>query len=967
MLARLFLLLILALAGAAHALELDAEAKAHVAKHPVVKIGVIADNEPYSMVRSGGAEGFSIDVLEEIAHRTGLRFDYMAGSWPEIYSAFERGELDAIDEISLREDRSAFTLFTEPYHHRRSVIMHDVNRPLPAIATLEDLKPYRVGLVRNIYYKSAFERRGIAVTEYDGLPNLLRALAFGWVDAIVGPEVTLAYLARNGGLNQLAMAGHVAMDGHELEDFRIGVRKELPQLHRVIALGLAAIPQARLAELLGAWQEFGGRTATGDAGFRLGAQQANYLRRLGPVRVGLMRDYAPFSFVDGGKPQGLSVDMLARIQDLTGLSVVPVTDRWPVLLDMLKRGDIDVLANISRTPQRLEFARFTDAYHVIPNVAFTRDPAFRFDDLDDLNGLRIAIGVDIYYESALRRRFGDAVLTFGAQEAMFQALAEGSVDVVFAALPNGNHWVRELKLPDVRIAGELSLPEFAGEDLRFGVRPALEPLVDILDRALAAISPTERRSIENRWLGATTPSREPIRLEFSESEKAWLARRGKIVFCVDPDWMPLEGLDAHGQHVGIAADYLALMTRSLGIPTEVLRTRSWQESTEAAQARRCDMYSLAMRTPQRRIYMDFTTPYYTTPNVLLARIETPFVDGLDQFAGRRVGIVKGYAFAELLRARHPRLNLVEVDNERDGLTRLQRGAIDGYIGALATVNHHLRDLGYADIKVIGRVPGDWALSLATRNDEPELLSIAQKMVDSLTDADRQTIERRWHSVQLEEKLDMTLLWQWGGAAAAALALLFLWNRKLGSLNRQLAAANRQLAQLTLTDPLTQIGNRKFFDQEYSPAFRLCQRQRIGFAVAMIDIDHFKQINDRHGHAAGDACLRALAECLRAHLRRETDRLARVGGEEFAVFMPGDAGAETLNRLETLRRAVADLRVAAGDAQIAFTVSIGLCGGIPAPGDTAEDWLKHADEALYAAKHAGRDRVETAMTSGTNSR
>lgn len=959
MLARFFLLLTLILASGVHALDLDPKSRAYLGKQPVVKIGVIADNEPYSMVRGGRAEGFSIDVLEEIAQRTGLRFDYKAGSWPEIYAAFERGELDAIDEISWREERTAFTLFTEPYHHRRSVIMHDANRPLPAIAGLEDLKPYRVGLVRDIYYKSAFARRGIAVTEYDGLPNLLRALAFGWVDAIVGPEVTLAYLARNGGLNQLGIAAHVAMDGFELEDFRIGVRKELPQLHRIVAAGLAAIPRERLAEMLGVWQEFGGKPAQIESGFRLDPQQANYVRRLGPVRVGLMRDYAPFSFVDGGRPQGLSVDVLDRLQDLAGLAVVPVTDRWPVLLEMLQRGEIDVLANISRTPERLEFARFTDAYHVIPNVAFTRNPSLRLNDLDDLAGLRIALGSGIYYEHTLRQRFGNAVVTFGAQDAMFQALAEGSVDVVLASLHNGNHWVRELKLPDVRIAGELTLPEFAGEDLRFGVRPALEPLVPILDRALAAISPTERRSIENRWLGAMTPSGKATRVELGESEKAWLARREKLVFCVDPDWMPLEGLDAHGRHIGIAADYLALMARTLSVPTEVLRTRSWQESTEAARARRCDMYALAMATPQRRIYMDFTTPYYTTPNVLLARIETPFVDGLDEFGDKPVGIVRGYAFAELLRARHPRLNLVEVDSERDGLARLQRGEIGGYIGALATVNYYLRELGYADIKVVGRVPGDWALSIATRNDEPELLSIAQKLVDSLTDADRQAIEQRWHSVQIEEKLDMTLVWQWGGAAALVLLLLFLWNRKLGGLNRQLAEANRQLAQLTLTDPLTQIGNRKFFDQEYARGFRWSQRQGTGFAAAMIDIDHFKQINDRYGHAAGDDCLRALARCLREHLRRDTDRLARIGGEEFVAFMPLEAGADPIQRFETLRQAVGELRIPAGEESIAFTVSIGLASGNPTPEAAPADWLKRADDALYAAKRNGRNRTETA--------
>lgn len=950
------LLLLLGLVGSAQALEFDAQARAYLAKQPVVKIGVIADNVPYSMVRGGRAAGFSIAILDDIARLSGLRFDYKVGSWPEIYRAFERGEIDAIDEISWRAERTAFTLFTEPYHHRRTVIMHDVNRPLPPISKLEDLKPFRVGLVSNIFYKSSFSQRGLDVVEYDGLPNLVRALAFGWIDAIVGPEVTLAYLAKGDGLNHLTVAARVPMDGFELEDFRIGVRKEKPELFRIIDASLAAIQPERRGALLAVWQDFGGKAADMESAFRLSASDAEYLQRIGPVRVGLMRDYAPFSFVDGGRPQGLAVDVLARIQDLTGLQVVPVADRWPVLFEMLQKGEIDLLANISYSPDRLSLARFTDAYHLIPNVVFTRNAQMHITQLDDLAGRRIALGDGIFYEASLRQRFGDAVISYGSQEAMFQALSDGVVDVALASIQNGNHWVRELQLADVRIAGELRLPEFAGEDLRFGVRPALEPLAGIMSRALAAISPTERRVIENRWLGAQT-SKPRLQVALNEHERAFLAAHGKLVVCVDPDWMPLEALNARGEHVGMAADFLAHMTGALDLAVEVLRTRSWQESIEAAQARRCDMLSMAMRTPQRSLFLDFTAPYYSTPNVLLARIESPFVDGIDAFSGRKVGIVRGHAFAELLRARHPRLELIEVDNERSGLVSLQRGQLDGYIGAMATVNHYLRELGFADIKVIGRAPGDWALSLATRNDKPELQTIARKMIDSLGEVDRRAIESRWHSVRIEQKLDLRQLWQWGAIVVLALGFLIFWNRKLGALNRQLGEANRQLAQLTLTDPLTQIGNRKYFDQEYLRDFRWCQRRQCVFAVAMIDIDHFKQVNDRFGHAAGDDCLRALAQCLRDHLRRETDRLARFGGEEFVAFMPLEGNQPFLERFEALRRAVGELRISAGGAAISFTVSIGVAHGIPAPDALPDEWLKRADEALYAAKGNGRNCIE----------
>lgn len=950
------LFLILCCASAAAEVTLDPAAQAWLSGKPVVRIGIIADNAPYSTVHAGRLEGFSIDVLEEISARTGLRFDYKAGSWPEIYAAFVRGEIDAIDEISLREDRKPFTLFTEPYHHRQTVVMQDMNRRLPPISSLEDLKPHRVGIVKNIFYKSTLERHGLQLSEYDALPNLIRALAFGWVDAIVGPEVTLAYLARGEGFNQIGVAGRVAMDGFELEDFRIGVRREKPEAHRVIAAGLAAIPPARMQEMLAVWQEFGGRRNREIQHFQLSREQTDYLRRLGPIRVGIMRDYAPFSFADGGKTQGLAIDILGRIQDLTGLTVTPVVDRWPVLIELLRRGEIDVLTNISRQPDRLAFTRFTDPYHVIPNVAFTRDRNFRLTDPPDFGQRKIGIGEGIFYEKALRERFGKQVVTYGAQDAMFRALADGSVDVVIASLHNGNHWVRELGLANVTIAGELILPDFSGEDLRFGMRPGLAPLVGIFDSALAAITPTERRSIENRWLGASYRENSGAPQALSEGEKSWLRQHGPLKVCTDPDWMPIEALNG-GRHAGIAADYLERMSQQFDIAYEIVPTNTWATSLQAVQERRCDLLTMAVQTPQQSIHLNFTAPYYTTPNVLLARIETPFVEGLDAFAGRQVGIVRGHAIADQLRSRYPQLELVEVDNEKEGLRELQRGRLEGYIGTLGTVNYHLRELGFADIKVVSRIPVDSKLSLATRNDLPELFSIAEKMVASLSDADRQRIESRWQTIRIEPGIDTALLWRWGSIIFVALALLILWNRKLGSLNRQLAEANQKLAQLNITDPLTGIGNRQFFEQEFAREFSRCQRNAQTFTTAMIDIDHFKKINDSLGHAAGDHCLVELARCLQQHLRRQTDNIARIGGEEFVAFMSGDTREEVLAHFEALRSDISALQITWEGQPITFTISIGLVHGIPEQPDNPAAWLRQADQALYRAKAAGRNRLD----------
>ncbi|AOY90333.1 diguanylate cyclase [Marinobacter salinus] len=931
------------------------------ASKTALTIGILADDKPYSFFEERTPAGFSVDILREIAANSGLTFEFRAGTWPEIYAAFMRGELDAIDGISYRSERAEEILFTDPYHIRQTFLMQDSAHPVGQVKTLGDLKSLKVGVVKNIYYRGLLEESGVDLNTYDSIASMVRALAFGWVDVIIGPQLSLEYQATHAGFRFLEIAGPAPLGKLAEEDFRIGVRKDLPDLFQKIQQGLNAIPDDQRADLLERWQEFGGASLTETKSFTPSTRQSRFLKELGPVRVGVMRDYSPFSFRDAGKLQGLTVDVLDRLADLTGLQVIPVGGQWSDLLPMLEDGEIDVLANMSKNPERLSFTRFTEPYYTIPNVAFTKDKSLQFTSLKSLKGLSVALGSDIYYEDPVTRELGAGARVFTSQEAMFEALADDRVDVVLAALPNGNFWVRELGIPGVHIAGELALEgQPSGEDLRFGVRSTLAPLADILDQALAAISPTEMNTIENRWLGAgsTLKLRADEKIRFSPAEEAWLDDQNHdISYCIDNNWLPLEGVDASGNHTGLSAEVIRLFQQRGDIHFSHVATTSWPESLEAVKSGACDMLAMAMKTPERTNYLNFTDPYLQVPNIILGRIEAPFIENVGDLRDKKVAIVKDYAFSELLENRYPGLKLVEVTNETEGLRMLQDGQIEGYVTTLATASYYMQQLGLADVKVIGRIPADWSLSIATINDEPILLGIMQKLVNSLTPSERHNLQSYWRNIRIEQSVDYSLVWQLLAVVALITAMLVYWNRKLGRLNRQLETANESLARLSVTDDLTQLGNRIYFDREFRKSFQWCQRHGTGFATAMVDADLFKNINDTHGHEAGDLCLQSLANTMRAHFRRETDRLARFGGEEFVIFTSYEARQDIIQRLDSFRKAVAEKTIVFSGSEIQLTISIGLATGIPGPEDSPAQFLRLADQALYAAKRNGRNRLE----------
>ena len=177
----------------------------------------------------------------------------------------------------------------------------------------------------------------------------------------------------------------------------------------------------------------------------------------------------------------------------------------------------------------------------------------------------------------------------------------------------------------------------------------------------------------------------------------------------------------------------------------------------------------------------------------------------------------------------------------------------------------------------------------------------------------------------------------------------------------LAVANVQMRQLlerrSMEDPLTGLHNRRWLME--TGAAMLAETLAHGRAVALvaIDVDHFKAFNDRFGHEAGDIVLRTLGDVLREP-RRERVAPARIGGEEFAMLVPGLAGAEAVALADALRRRLADLRPAArGTPLPPVTISAGVAVA-PEHGTTVADLLRAADRALYAAKAAGRDTVMT---------
>ncbi|MCG8312013.1 MAG: GGDEF domain-containing protein [Pseudomonadales bacterium] len=183
------------------------------------------------------------------------------------------------------------------------------------------------------------------------------------------------------------------------------------------------------------------------------------------------------------------------------------------------------------------------------------------------------------------------------------------------------------------------------------------------------------------------------------------------------------------------------------------------------------------------------------------------------------------------------------------------------------------------------------------------------------------------------------------------------DRKVRERTEALEAANEKLQRLSTTDELTQLRNRRYFNEIFQTEFLRAYREKSAISVLIFDIDHFKHLNDTYGHPFGDICLIEAAKVFKANIRRPADTAARYGGEEFVAVLPNTSLQSAVSVAQNILDAFRLLQIEESGHKVKMTVSIGVDSIVPDGQDGHEKLLQSADALLYRAKENGRNRVE----------
>lgn len=658
--------------------------------------------------------------------------------------------------------------------------------------------------------------------------------------------------------------------------------------------------------------------------------------------------FDPFAGLDSfefqGRRRGLLPALLQDMGEQLGLRLQPAEVKsWDDAYSRFVAGKIDVLYGANVTPEREKIMRFTAPAQRYPYTVFARKDS-SVQTLGDLDGKRVGFVANDFVIDELPKEFPNIRLlevSFDDQQLGLKALEAGRVDG-FVTAGGGIEYEFLHEHPGLALVAELKA---ISSDMTFAVAKDQQLLGQIIDRYL------EQRGAAIRTLAAEAGrlyNRKVLRL--SEAELRWLDQKGEAVVGVAEDYLPFDYYDKSdkGHYKGIAGATLERIADIVGIRFKVVGA-PFAQLIERAKAGEVHVLNMA-KTDERLAHFLFPRAISTERDIIVGLKSSPPVQDVYDLDGQRVAVIDGFWHEEYLRKNLKRPLIVTTQNIQESLQLLRDGKVAYMIENPTVVEFYINGLGYAELVKRGATSKDSFIYFGVSRSQPELAAIMDKVIPLI-----QFEEMKYRGIQTvptlrnEANSQLTMML----AALAALLLLILAVtvyvvRKL-TVQRAKTQFLREREHLLYTDSLTGFHNRNYFSQmSDAGAAGDCPQ-----AIVVADMNNLKQVNDSHGHAAGDTLITLFAQAARAQWP-EADCF-RIGGDEFLFILPNRDEARLLAELDGLKTRLQQARheIAPG---VWINPSAALGHALRADARTSlHGCIAQADAKMYQAKAGMKKR------------
>ena len=487
-------------------------------------------------------------------------------------------------------------------------------------------------------------------------------------------------------------------------------------------------------------------------------EELNYINN-NKIRVAMLPDFPPFSFIKDNKQQGFSYDILKLISYKSGLKLGYETDKWPNNLDKFKNKKVDIIDSISFRESRTAFTNFTKPYHESPLIIFSRKEITSYTGLESLKNKKIGLTKNIFYKKDIEKLKLFEIIEYNSFEDKLKALAFGEVDIIFGHLHSTQNSIKKKGYTNIKALDELNLKNLKKTDLRFGVTKENKLLFSILNKGLDSINTLEWERLSHTWLNVHSPpshEKETTALvTLSLKEKEFL-KNNDIKCITTGSWGPFN-IKENNKITGISIDYWNTILKHIDIKNSCQEVDTFTKVLNQIKNKTADVTISTAITKERLQYANFSKSYISYPLAITTRNSENFISNISYLENKKVAVGKDYTAYEILKYNYPKINLIQVKNINEALKLVSNGEAYAAVDILPVLAHQIAKHEYTNLKITGTTEFDFNMRIMVRDDYPELVSIINKSIDLITREERNLIGQKWVSVKYDKNIDTTLL------------------------------------------------------------------------------------------------------------------------------------------------------------------------------------------------------------------
>ncbi len=652
--------------------------------------------------------------------------------------------------------------------------------------------------------------------------------------------------------------------------------------------------------------------------------------------------FPPYSFInDDLKIEGLSVDLFRILANKTGITFNTHPQyKWSDIYTIGQAHKIDVIATMVKTKERLQWFNFTQAYIFKALVILSREDDMTIKNKSDIKNKTVALVKGYHYIDKVLQNYPTITpIYFDTILDALNAVSVKKADLAITFFSAGHYIRNKYLLTNLKYA---AIYDSDNAHSRIAIRNDWPLLSSILDKALASIPEVQYQQLRAKWLPVDDMEELAV-IELTQQERDWIKAHPDIRLGVDPEYAPFEYIEDN-QYKGMASDYIKLLNQRLKLNMQVSDNLSWSEVIDSAKIQEIDVLPVISITPQRSQFLSFTLPYLNFYRVIVTRVDMPFISGLDDLDGQTVAAQENTSHYEFL-MQHSNITPVIYDDLQQSLLAVSSGKADAYIGNVAAVTYWIRKLNLTNLKIAAPASTDiQSLRFAVRKDWPELISILQKGLNSISHRQKKIISEKWLSIDYYSSSNYHLIWRVVTIAGLLVFAVIVW---IFFLRRKVKRHSSQLTYSANYDKLTDLPNRFSIFDHLKQQISDIQGRSHKIAIASIDINDFKTINSVYGHATGDDILHIFAQRLKNSLRMH-QQVGRLSGNQFLMIQSHIKDpVESASFAEQII-ACSEKPFTIASNKISLKISLGLTL-YPDDGNNAELLLTHANTATLHAK------------------